>query len=205
MGLVRTVDPTVDAVTVSEAKAQVGIAAAVTAYDSQIATMLAACIEWFEQETRRAFITQTWQMTLSAFPLGDEPIILPRPPLISVTSVAYVDADGASQTLGASSYLVRTKSNPGGIWLAYNGSWPTTHPEEPEAVTVTYVAGYGATMDSLPVLARHGVLLLFDHWWRNRGGGATNILIAVGIPPAVTSIAKRLHCGMKFGAYGVTA
>ena len=47
-------------------------------------------------------------------------------PLSSVTSIAYLDADGDSQTLSASKYIVDAANIPGRIKPAFGEVWPTT-------------------------------------------------------------------------------
>jgi uncharacterized phiE125 gp8 family phage protein len=99
----------------------------------------------------RALLTQTWDLLLPRFPWEwDEPvrdclygIRVPLPPLQSVTSISYVDSDGAPQTLASSEYVVDTKAEPGRVVPAYGKSWPSTR-ETVNAVTVRFVAGYGA-------------------------------------------------------------
>ena len=112
--------------------------------DAQIDQMIRAATAAAEDLTQRALMPQTWQMVLDGFPWGD--IVLERPPLIAVTSVDWIDASGVVQALTGSpqaSYDVvpsgfyskaRLKVLPG-------GSWPMPR-SQPEAVTITYQAGY---------------------------------------------------------------
>lgn len=112
----------------------------------------------------RALVTQTWEMTMRHFPLGcdrihgDLRIRLSLPPLQSVASITYVDADGATQTLDASKYTVVTGER-GAIVPAYGETWPTTR-DVPEAVTVTFVAGYGDAADDVPGAIRAAGLIM---------------------------------------------
>src|SRR5262245_4110575 len=71
-----------------------------TVEDNEIESMLLAATEDAQEHTQRALMPQTWQMILSGFPTGD--IVLERPPLISVTSFDYTDADGNAQSLAVS-------------------------------------------------------------------------------------------------------
>lgn len=93
----------------------------------------------------RALITQTWALKLDGFPAE---IALPLPPLQSVASIAYIDADGAEQTLSASLYQVIGVGDdaPAKIAPAYGQTWPACR-AVPEAVTVTFIAGYGDAAD----------------------------------------------------------
>jgi len=124
--------------------------------DVTLYRMIATATEQAEAYTERAFCTQTWKMYLDTFP--DE-IIVPKPPLQSVTSITYVDTNGDTQTLSASTYTVDTDSEPGRIYEAYGESWPTVRDVD-HAITVTFGAGYGDSAHDVPERIRHAILLL---------------------------------------------
>lgn len=94
----------------------------------------------------RALLTQTWDFKLDEFPGGA--IEIPLPPLQSITSIKYFDSEGIEQTLASSVYQVVGvgSSSPGKVQPAINASWPSAQ-SIPEAVTVRFVAGYGAASD----------------------------------------------------------
>lgn len=113
----------------------------------------------------RALLTQTWDLVLDWFPACIE---IPLPPLQSVSSIAYVDGDGATQTLSSSVYQVIDQGlwKPSLIVEAYQQSWPTTR-DQPQAVTVTFVAGYGAA-SAVPAPIKSAIKLMVSHWYENR-------------------------------------
>lgn len=101
-------------------------------------------------KTHRAFINSTFTYVLDCFPPDGWGIQLPRPPLSTVTSIKYTDSAGnADQVFSADDYNVLTAQEPGMVTLAYGASWPDTY-DDNEAVTITYVGGYGATSASVP-------------------------------------------------------
>lgn len=110
-------------------------------------------------DARVALITETRRRKLHAFPAGGLIVLDSVAPLASVTSIAYLDGAGASQTLATSVYSVDTDRRPGQIWLKYGQSWPATR-AEPNAVTITYTAGYGAAATAIPGLAQQAILSL---------------------------------------------
>ena len=122
--------------------------------DATLQRLIRTATTHTEDYTERALLTQTWTVYYDSFPNEME---LPKPPLASVTSIAYVDTDGDDQTVSTSTYTVDTSSEPGRVYLAYNQSWPTTRGVE-KAVTVTYVAGWTAAT-SVPEPIRHAVLM----------------------------------------------
>lgn len=184
--LTRTSDAGDEPVSLTDAKDHLRVTS--TAEDAYIEALITAARQHIEEITRRALITQTWEFNLDDFPLSklvDMPwseylefrnraILLPRPPLQSVTSVQYVDSDGSTQTLASSIYRVDTKSEPARLTEAEGETWPTTD-HVTNAVTITYVAGYQPDNSSPPDEAanvpqpiKHAMKLLIGHWYENR-------------------------------------
>ena len=55
-----------------------------------------------------------------------------------------------------------TARKPGTIYLKYNQLWPNTY-DQWDAVTVTYVAGYGDNPEDVPAAARSAIQMLVRH------------------------------------------
>lgn len=119
-----------------------------------------------EMFCRRRFINSTWNYYLSAFP--SDWIALPYPPLVSVSSITYLDTAGVSQTLATSVYQVDAKREPGRVGLAYGQSWPGIRTTTFNPITIVYVAGYGAAATSVPDGIKHAIKLLAAHWYEHR-------------------------------------
>jgi len=183
MGLVRTVAPTVEPLTVAELKAHLRVTSA--SEDGIIGDYLTAAREACEAYTRRAFLEQTYRFTLDDFPSAytcgvraavgdrakrfpDRVIELPRPNLISVTSVTYYDEDDALQTLSSNSYTVDTDSLVGCVVLKEDESWPAVSSNIPNAVRVLYKAGYGTAATSVPATIKGAVRFYVAHLYRQR-------------------------------------
>lgn len=175
MNLTRTVDAAAELMTTAEAKTHLRVDT--TTDDAYIDTLVKAARLAAEERTSRATTNQTWVLKLDAFPAGDE-IRLPRPPLSSVTSLDYVDGDGANQTWATSNYTVVTGEQPGAIKLAYNVNWPTTRAQV-EAVTITYVAGYGAGASAVPAAFTHAAKLIVEDLYdgQHKNGAAIETLL----------------------------
>ena len=157
--------PTVEPVDLATAKLHLHVEPADQEQDSYIQDLITAARIQATRETARQLISASYKYRLDQFPASLE---LPRPPLQSVTSVEYVDTGGATQTLSASSYTVVIEAEPGFIVEAINKTWPDVQ-DVPNAVVVTFVAGYGATPAAVPMDLRQGVLMLVEHWFRHRG------------------------------------
>jgi len=89
-----------------------------------------------EDYCNRSFAQQTRTLELDKF---SSVIELPYGPVGSITSISYVDVDGATQTLSSSSAWVLSKNR---VTPAFGEVWPDTR-DQLGAVTITYVAGDG--------------------------------------------------------------
>lgn len=128
---------------------------------------IAAARGYIERTTRQQLITATYELFLDKFPTTGAKIIrLPRPPLQSVTSIKYVDIDGATQTLASSKYDVDIHSEPSRVAESFNNFWPSTR-NEVNAVTIEYLAGYGLATTVPPEL-KMAIKMLASHWFENR-------------------------------------
>lgn len=161
----RTTDPTETPFDVAELKSFLRIDGLTDVYeDALLALLIKSAVGVCENYCRIALIQQTWTAKLDGF---CSEIILPRPPLIAVTSITYVDGNGDTQTLDSSVYQQDTFSRPGRIFPAYGRSWPTTR-DQKQAVTVTWTAGYGADGTTVPENLKNGLKLLCGAFYAMR-------------------------------------
>lgn len=163
-GLTLVTAPASEPVTDAEAKLHVRQDG--SADDALITTLVKAARETCENMTGRSFITTTWRLTLDAFPANGI-IWLPRPNLIAVSSITYIDPNGDSQTWSSSNYSVDATSLPGNVQRKVGVTLPLTR-VVPNAVTVNYTAGYGASASYVPDSIKAAMKLLIGHWYNNR-------------------------------------
>lgn len=124
----------------------------------------------------RQLLTATWVNKLDAFP-GTGTIFLPVSPLQSVTSITYTDIGGDTQTVATSVYDSDTASSIPRIFLKDGQSWPSAQ-SITNAVTVTFVAGYGDNRADVPDCARSAILMLVGTLYRNRETVVTGISVS---------------------------
>lgn len=156
--------PAVEPVTLAETKLHLRVTT--SADDDQITALITTARELVEQSLSRALISQTLELVLDSWP--GSTIILPRPPLVSVTSIVYTDDAAADATFASTNYLVDADSTPGRIRLKSGKTWPSTTLQDLNAVRVRYVAGYGAAGTNVPQPIRQAILLLIGDWYENR-------------------------------------
>lgn len=151
--------------------------------DDLLSIWIAGAREEFEDYCNRQLINATWQYALDT-PPDYYQIEIPRPPLVSVDSITYDDADGTEQTLAASEYvvvksglfdgsplsgvidghakcgLVELAGGPGSIW-------PTTSGLS-KSFRIRYTCGYGTTEAEIPSRIRGYLYRMVGHLYRNR-------------------------------------
>lgn len=171
--------PIAEPITLEEAKAHLRVDHSED--DLMIAAMIGAARVYCEQFTARAFVTQTWELVLDTFPTNE--ILIPLPPLQSVTSIKYDDSGGVEQTLGATEFEADTVSQPGWIVPVTSG-WPTALFEGINAVRIRFVAGYDPGTDSpidlaanVPQAIKYAILLHVGQLYAQREDIAVGTII----------------------------
>lgn len=161
MALRLKTGPASEPVTLAEAKAFARYSRA--SEDAIFTALITAARQACENEIQRALLPQTWQKSLDEFP---DQIELPYPPVVSVTSVKFLDVDGNLQTLSPPSYELDTANEPAWLLPAYGLTWPATRATI-NAVTVEYVAGY-ANAAAVPEAIKTWIKLMVNHYFENR-------------------------------------
>lgn len=151
--LKRTGEPSAWPVTLAEVKRSLDLGDTTTE-DDKLNDLIPVAVDMVEQDAQRAIAKQTWKLYMDEFPC--ETIELRMPPVQSVTSVTYTDWDDVTQTVSASLYDTDLQSSPARIIPSSDSSgWPCAKCM-PNAVTVTFVAGYSA---SVPRAAWNAIML----------------------------------------------
>jgi len=164
----RTKDPLTEPISLVAAKSHLRVD--ITDDDFLIQSMISAVREHVEDVTGRCFVDQEWTFGLDRFPvwnyggnnapshpssefLGNrgwggmaymnmgQTIILPRSPLLSVTSIQYLDGTKTLVTLDPATYIVDTLSDPARITPQVGTVWPIAYPQL-NAVIIKFRAGY---------------------------------------------------------------
>lgn len=163
MTLRRVTAPASAPITLPEVKAQLRITH--NAEDAALNGMIAAAVAVVDGEglLGRAMVTQTWAQYVSQSPGW---VRLEMGPFLALTSVQYYDDDGALQDADASHFEIRLQDDFVICKPKEGREWPTAD-VRPDAIKITYTAGFGAAAD-VPADLKHALLLLVSHWYQNR-------------------------------------
>jgi len=155
--------PTVEPISLDEAKLHLKVDSAED--NTLITALIKTARQLAERETKRAFITQTWEMYLDA---AAPEIEIPKPPLQSVVSIKVIDSDGNITTVDTAIYDVdASQDSPGRVKLAYGCAWPTHR--NFTSFIVEFKGGYGDAAADVPEGLKQGILQLLSHLYENRG------------------------------------
>jgi uncharacterized phiE125 gp8 family phage protein len=187
--------PAAEPVSVAEAKAHLVVEHSDD--DALIASLVTAARQRAESVLGRVFVTTEFDWVLDGWPVAPlfatgrviQTLNMPlwprseiRPvhcPLVSVTSIEYLDPTGASVTLDPAAYEV-IAGTPGRILPAYQTAWPVVRPW-PGSITVRYVAGYGPDASTVPDSVKAAIKLMVGGWYEQRAhltAGALDVVPA---------------------------
>ena len=146
---IKTVEPQAEPVSLAEAKTWCRVDADDVTQDPNISGLITAARQYVEAITKFQLVTATWKLSLDSFydpeyssdTYNGWTLRLPKPPLVSVSSLTYVDTGGTTQTIAAANYVVDTNTKPGRVTPSYTTTWPAAR-NVLNAVNVTYISGY---------------------------------------------------------------
>lgn len=158
--------PTVEPITLDEALVQCHANQGVE--DDWFYDTIAAVRQDAESFERRAFIEQSLRITFDGLPAF--PIMIPRPPLIELTSFSLFDVDDSETSIALSDLLIDIYSQPGRVALSHGYSLPGVTLRELNSVVIVYKAGYGSTASTVPKDIKQAMLLHLGYLYDCRTG-----------------------------------
>ena len=172
MRLERTVDPIANAVSTALVEQLLYLSANESAL--VVANAIESAILKVEQDTDRSLITQEWVMTLDRFPstfwensvrhYDYTTIFIPKGKVQSVVSLKYIDTAGDEQELVEDVDFKLTKVGDEAR-IEPIDSYPATLTTINDAVTLTWVSGYGDADTDVPAWTKQAVLLLCKEYF----------------------------------------
>ena len=170
MALTIVTEPTIEPLDLDELKDHLRLSETSDgSEDTVLRPFLTTARRYGELTQGRAYLEQTWKLTLEDFP-SNGVLTIPRPPLMSVTHIKYYGTGGTATTMTAGRYYQDTDSEPGRVVLGYGESWPSATLRPGSGVEVQFVAGYGSAATSVPEEMRQAIKLVAGHMYEHREG-----------------------------------
>lgn len=159
--------PTTEPVTLEEVKDQAEVQH--NEDDALVLKALKAARSYVETYTRRKLLTQTLRMRIDwGFPcVIDLPFAPAQTVPDSAANFTYIATDGTETQVDTDVYVADTDSEPARVYIAYNQTWPTVRCQR-RAVSIDWVAGYGAAATSIPDDIIQACLLMATHYYEVR-------------------------------------
>jgi len=180
-----------------------------------------AARRFFESYTGRSVLTQTLTLFIDNAHEMNDPIyegfydkpdlnfyrnyiVLPSPPVQSVTHIKTYDDSDTATTLSATKYYVDKVREPARVILRTGETWPTAL-RVANAIEIKYVAGYGAAA-AVPQDIKVGMLMHMAYMYDQRGD-MKNYQETINVPPMVKQLYQPFKIldglgGSKFSAIG---
>lgn len=206
---------TVDLISINDIK----VALRIATNDDTHNTLLTACkdasISVAKEYLQKSLLKQTLKLALDTIPYADSSlpnkegitvgpylqftkrsITLPFSPIIAVVHIKTFSDSDVATTMNASRYFVDTISEYGRVVLRTGETWDTML-RVANAIEVTYEAGYGTSVSTVPPAIRQGAILMASHYFENPDMVIKGESIS-SIPSLVNSLWKPFKA-MRFG------
>lgn len=184
-----TVQPATEPITLVEAKSHLRVTFADE--DTYINTLITSARKYCEAYCNRVFITQTWRQNENAWAY---PIKLMVNPVISLTSLKYIDTNEAQQTItdNTNNFQKDFNSDVAKIYSGLVEAFPAIGISI-NPIEIITVCGYGAASD-VPDDIKHAIKLMVSHLYENRemvNVPLNSLSSDIPMPSAVPSLLNR--------------
>ena len=155
--------------------------------DAELIMMLKSSIKTIEEYTGRVFIPKTFDFALDHIPYAQDDkliegfstgpfmektqnyIMLPKSPIVQVSSFKYYDDSDTETTFASSNYYIDNFSEPAKLVLRRSQTFPDVSSlRVSNAFIVRFDAGYGTTPKDVPEPIKQAIGLYTSHLYENR-------------------------------------
>jgi uncharacterized phiE125 gp8 family phage protein len=183
MPLILTSGPTVEPVSLAEAKAHCRVDG--DAEDTLIASLILAARMHVERSLNVALVEQGWSLFLDRWPNAAQ-VKLPLAPVLGLTAVRLYNADDTYVTLDPDLFLLDGAGQHPRLARRDAQAWPVPA-RNVNGIEIAFTAGYGATADDVPMPVRLAIKMLIAHWYEAREP-VTPMDAANAVPMSVASL-----------------
>ena len=168
-GLVKTVATTSEPVTRAQAQLYARYEEG-EIEDDMFDTFIIVGREQVEAITEHQLNTATF---VQYFDSWQRCFLLSKPPLQSITSVQYTDADGATQTVSSNDYAANIfDQHRGNVRFNFDFNFPVLNIDQMNSIQITFIAGYEGWPVALPAgvpkTLTHAIKLFVNDVWSHR-------------------------------------
>ena len=164
MSLVLTSGPSVEPITLAEAKAHLRVEQ--TAEDALIGSLIITSRLHIETALGLALITQGWSYFIDRWPKSRD-IILPLRPVQAINAIRIYADDTTYVTLPAGTFALDGAGLPARVVRTASAT-PSNPARASGGIEFALTAGFGATPAAVPAPIRQALLLLVAHWFEHR-------------------------------------
>lgn len=125
--------------------------------DDALGDLLDAAARTVGEMAGRVLVPETWTVSFAAGAYTDLP--LPKSPVSAVTMISYFDANDTQRTANVSDFYLVSDDDRAFLRPKRGVAWPSANSLRPDAITVTFTAGYSACPQNL----KRAVILLTKH------------------------------------------
>lgn len=164
--LIRTTSPSSLPVTVAQAKSHLNLNPDDTTHNDKLQLLIEAATERLEQDLDRQILTATYKQTQFDWNVDDAlkgELKLYKKAVTVIQSVKYYNEDGTLVTMSSDDYIFDTGRC--SLFVQPGEEWPTVETDNPNAVEVTFTAGYGADAACVPRIMKTAILLCVGKWF----------------------------------------
>lgn len=190
MLITRVSGPSTYAITLAEAKAAARVDH--DDDDTQLTAMLQAAHRAVAEMSGRALTQETWRVAVGGWHRG--PVVLPRTPVQSISSIKYWDSDDTDQTATVSDFYLMQGDDRAIVRPKAGTLWPSANTRREDAIRIEFVAGYAAVPETL----KRAVMLMVAHLYEHREAVVTGT-IATEMPLSVQTMIGVERVGWAAG------
>lgn len=166
MGMQIETQPLTEPITLDEVKAHLRITS--SSDDAMILRNITAAREYAEKITRRSLVYKGYVCHFDRFPAPGQPMRLPAPPLVTLTSISYLDTALDLQVWDSDEYFVASHQEPALVVPKPGNVFPVAA-NVPDSVEVHLLSGYSADgygdlTKPCPEHIRLAMMQLAGHW-----------------------------------------
>lgn len=164
--LKRTTSPSSLPVSVAQVKSHLRLSPDDTTHDTELQLLIEAATERLEQDLDRQILTASYEQTQFDWNVDDAlkgEVKLYKKAVTVIQSVKYYDEDGTLVTMSSDDYIFDDARC--SIFVQPGEEWPTVESDNPNAVKVTFTAGYGTDAACVPRMMKTAILLCVGKWF----------------------------------------